>query len=131
MAPPAVASAPQAAADPAAVAQLLGAVPTQATAVAAPEAASRFALLGVVADSDGQGAALIAVDGKPAKPFRVGAKVEEGFVLHSVTTRSASLGASTEAAPAFTLQLPTRPLAVMSPPTVSTPPPVTAPAPRR
>ena len=130
LAPPAVASTPQAAADPAAVAQLLGAVSTQAMAVAAPEAASRFALLGVVADIGGQGAALIAVDGKPAKPFRVGAKVEEGFVLQSVTTRAASLGVSAQAAPAFTLQLPTRPLAVMSPPTVSTPPPVTAPAPR-
>ncbi|MDM0075893.1 type II secretion system protein N [Variovorax sp. J2P1-59] len=127
IAPPAVAT-PQAAADPAAVAQLLGAVPTQAAVVAAPEAASRFALLGVVADSDGQGAALIAVDGKPAKPFRVGAKVEEGYVLQSVTTRAASFGASANSALAFTLQLPTRPLAVMTPPALSSPPPVIAPA---
>lgn len=130
IAPPAVA-APQAVADPAAVAQLLGAVPSQATVVATPEAASRFSLLGVVADSDGQGAALLVVDGKPPKPFRVGAKVADGYVLQSVTTRAASFGASADSAAAFTLQLPTRPLAVMSPPAVPTVPPVIAPgAPR-
>lgn len=126
IAPPAVA-APQAVADPAAVAQLLGAVPSQPTVVATPEAASRFALLGVVADTEGQGAALLVVDGKPPKPFRVGATVADGYVLQSLTTRGASFGASAGSAPAFTLQLPTRPLAVMSPPAVSTPPPVVAP----
>ena len=57
--------------------------------VATPEAASRFVLLGVVADTDGQGAALIAVDGKPPRPFRVGAKVADGYVLHSVSARAA------------------------------------------
>ncbi|MGJ7510797.1 type II secretion system protein N [Variovorax sp. GT1P44] len=130
IAPPAVA-APQAVADPAAVAQLLGAVPSQATVVATPEAASRFSLLGVIADSDGQGAALLVVDGKPPKPFRVGAKVADGYVLQSVTTRAASFGASANSAVAFTLQLPTRPLAVMSPPPVPTVAPVVAPgAPR-
>jgi general secretion pathway protein C len=130
IAPPPVAAS-QAIADPAAVAQLLGAVPSHATVAATPEAASRFSLLGVVADSDGRGAALLVVDGKPAKPFRVGAKVADGYVLQSVTTRAASFGARADSAPAFTLQLPTRPLAVMSPPPLSTPLPVVAPgAPR-
>ena len=128
IAPPAVPSTPQAAADPALVAQFLGAVSTQAAVVAIPEAASRFSLLGVIADSDGQGAALLVVDGKPAKPFRVGSTVVDGYVLQSVGTRAASLGAGLDAPTAFTLQLPTRPLAVMSPPNLPAVPPVIAPA---
>jgi general secretion pathway protein C len=133
LAPPAVAKS-QAEPDPAAVAQMLGAVSTQHAAVATPEAASRFALLGVVADADQQGAALIAVDGKPPRPFKVGAIVADGYVLQSVSTRAASIGAGTDAAPDFTLQLPTRPLAVVTPPVLATPtpPPLMAPlAPRR
>jgi general secretion pathway protein C len=129
VAPPAVASSASASVDPAAVAQLLGAVPAQAAAAATPDAASRFALQGVVADTEQQGVALIAVDGKPARPFRVGAKVAEGYVLQSVGTRAATLGASVDSAAAFTLQLPVRPLAVNAPPPVpGLPSPVTAPA---
>ncbi|RYY52355.1 MAG: hypothetical protein EOO24_65305, partial [Comamonadaceae bacterium] len=79
LAPPAVASAP-AAVDPVAVGRLLGAVDAPVVAAATPDAASRFALLGVIADPDGQGAALIAVDGKPARPFRVGAKLADSYV---------------------------------------------------
>jgi general secretion pathway protein C len=131
IAPPAVTKA-QADPDPAAVAQMLGAVSAQPSAVVTPEAASRFSLLGVVADADKQGAALIAVDGKPPRPFKVGATVAEGYVLQSVSTRAASLGASVDTSPALTLQLPTRPLAVMTPPAISAPTtaaPTTAPAP--
>ena len=116
LAPPTVAGTPPAALDPAAVAQVLGAVSTQAAAVAMPDAASRFVLLGVVADAGQQGAALIAVDGKPPRPFRVGAPVAEGYVLQSLGPRAATFGASVNSAAAFTLQLPTRPLAVMTPP---------------
>jgi general secretion pathway protein C len=116
LAPPPVAAAVQAPPDPALVARMLGAVPGRAEVAATPEAASRFVLLGVVADGAQQGAALIAVDGKPARPFRVGARVADGFVLQAVDTRAATLGASFDAPPAFTLQLPTRPLAVMTPP---------------
>jgi general secretion pathway protein C len=130
VAPPAVSSGASVTVDSAAVAQMLGAVPSQAPAT--PDAASRFALLGVVADTDQQGAALIAVDGKPARPFRVGGKVADGYVLQSVSTRAATLGASLDAAPAFTLQLPVRPLAPNPPPAVpGALPPVVAPAPPR
>lgn len=113
---PAAVAAPAATADPAAVAQVLGAVVSEVAAPVAPDAASRFVLLGVVADADRQGAALIAVDGKPARPFRVGARVGEGFVLQSVGARAATLGARPDSPPSFTLQLPVRPLAVMTPP---------------
>ncbi len=118
IAPPAVASAPAVSVDPALVAQLLGVLPAQSNVVAAPEAASRFALLGIIADADQQGAALIVVDGKPPRPFRVGAKVVDGYVLQSVSTRSASFGARADGPSAFTLQLPTQPLAPNPPPAI-------------
>ncbi|RZL92290.1 MAG: general secretion pathway protein C [Variovorax sp.] len=115
MAPPAVAAAP-AAVDPIAVGRLLGAVDAPAVAAASPDAASRFVLLGVIADADGQGAALIAVDGKPARPFRVGGRLADGYVLQSVGARAATLGGSAQGPAAFTLQLPARPLAIPGPP---------------
>jgi general secretion pathway protein C len=40
----------------------------------------------------GQGIALIAVDGKPPRPFRVGATVEDSLVLQAVARRGATLG---------------------------------------
>ncbi len=64
--------------DAQALARLLGAGPV--APAAAPAAASRFALEGVLAGTaSGHGAALIAVDGKPPKPYRVGAEVEPGL----------------------------------------------------
>jgi general secretion pathway protein C len=85
-------------ADPAAIARLLGSTPAAAAvaAVGAPQPAlaSRFQLVGVVAESrSGRGAALIAVDGRPARPFRVGSAIEEGVVLQSVQGRQAVLSA--------------------------------------
>ncbi|MGJ7544310.1 type II secretion system protein N [Variovorax sp. LT1R16] len=116
LAPPPVSGVPVATIDTAAVAQLFGA-PSDKTAVVAatPQAASRFALLGVVADSARQGAALIAVDGKPARPYRVGSQLVDGYVLQSVGVRSAALGGSVGSATAITLQLPVRPLALPAP----------------
>lgn len=67
---------------------------------AAPAAeSSRFQLLGVVAPKGGstwgQGVALIVVDGKPAKAFRVGAVVDGDLVLREVRQRGADLGPRT------------------------------------
>ena len=92
--------------DPAAVARLLGysARPSEALPVAST--ASRFALLGVVASRDHGGTALIAVDGKPAKPFAVGAAVGEGLVLQSVEPRRAVLASSADGPAVVTLELP-------------------------
>lgn len=100
--PPAAAAGPTQV-DPLSVASLLGSSP-QATP-AAPALSSRFALQGVVADGSQGGAAVIAVDGKPPRAYRVGATVDEGLVLQSVSTRGAALGA--EGGPAsVTLELP-------------------------
>lgn len=95
-------------ADPAAVARLLGSSPTATAAAPVASAASRFALVGVVANRSDTGTALIVVDGKPAKPFRVGAEVDEGLVLQSVQPRSAVLAASISGPPVVTLELPLR-----------------------
>jgi general secretion pathway protein C len=90
------------------VARLLGATPAAAGAgpVAAPAQSTRFALVGVVSARSKGGAALIATDGKPAKPYRVGAVVEEGLVLQSVAPRRATLGPTSGGPAAFTLEMP-------------------------
>lgn len=61
-----------------------------------PAADARFSLIGVLSPKQAraarEGVALIAVDGKPARAFRVGAVVEGQNVLQSVDARGASLG---------------------------------------
>ncbi len=102
------------------LARLLGAAPvaTAAAAEASPEASSRFRLLGVMApkapktgaraEPTGQGVALIAVDGKPAKAFAVGARLDNDLVLQSVSLRSASIGPP-EGAASVKLEIPPLP----------------------
>lgn len=53
---------------------------------------ARLRLLGVVAGRDGLGAALISVDGQPAKPVRLGGVVVEGVRLLSLGARHAEVG---------------------------------------
>ena len=94
-----------------AVLRLLGVQAANAVAARAPVAslASRFALIGVLAGrSSGGGAALIAVDGQPAKPFRVGAAVDEGLLLQSLDPRQARLGASMDGPATLTLDMPAK-----------------------
>jgi general secretion pathway protein C len=96
--------------DPGAIARLLGSSPAAAAAgpiVAAPSLASRFQLLGVAAGAhSGAGAAVISVDGKPARSFRVGSAVDEGLVLQSVHGRRATLGPDRNGPPVLTLEVP-------------------------
>ena len=97
------------AADMQAMARLLGAVTAQTLQAAAAPVSSRFALVGVLAGQQGgSGAALIAVDGKPAKPYRVGATVDAGLVLQSLGPRQARLGAGQEGVTTVTLEMPVR-----------------------
>lgn len=80
-------------------------------APAAAPASSRFQILGVMAaklSDSRENLALIAVDGKPAHPYRVGNVVDGAMVLQSVTQHSASLGPQSGPT-AFTLTLPTLP----------------------
>ena len=81
-------------ADVVAVARALGAVdPTAASSQSSAMASSRFVLAGVLANPSRVGAALISVDGKPAKPFTVGTTVGSDWVLRSVQPRRAVLTA--------------------------------------
>ncbi|MBL0422745.1 general secretion pathway protein C [Ramlibacter sp. AW1] len=104
-APPALRSPPPANAD--AVARLLGGGPANtASTAAAPDLAGRFVLTGVVADRRGGGAALIAVDGRPPRPFLVGGQVTEGLIVQAVEGRRVMLGASRGGPHDLVLELP-------------------------
>jgi general secretion pathway protein C len=92
--------------DVSAAARSLGAAPVQVAA--APTLASRFQLQGVMAGGPDAGAALIAVDGKAAKPFRVGAVVADGLVLQSAKGRRVTLGASMDGPQTLVLDLPAK-----------------------
>ena len=77
--------------------RLLGADPEVAAPVApAPVADTRLTLVGVVSPRgnghQNEGLALISVDGKPARTYRVGALVDGVRVLQSVSLRGAALG---------------------------------------
>lgn len=107
---PAIAPAPVAI-DTKAVARLLGAVPSVAPSVVPTVAATnRFVLVGVLSGRrSGGGAALIAVDGKPAKTFRVGATVDQGLILQALGPRQAQLGAGMGEPATVTLDMPLKP----------------------
>jgi general secretion pathway protein C len=94
--------------DSLAVARVLGAQPVASAAPNAPAAptGTQYQLQGVVAASAAGGAALIAVNGQPPRPYRVGASLEGGLVLQAVSRRSARLGASMNGPATVELTLP-------------------------
>src|SRR5438067_6819816 len=91
--------------------RLFGApVAAAAPSVQAPAASSRFQLAGVMAPrvAGGQGVALIGVDGKTPRAYRVGSVVDGDLVLQSVSLRSAAIGPAS-GAPAVVLEVPPLP----------------------
>ena len=89
--------------DAAELARLLGQPgPLAGEAVTAP----RFVLLGVVAGISGRGAALIAVDDAPPRPFGVGAELAPGFVIQRLAARAVMLAGSLQGPVKLTLELP-------------------------
>lgn len=97
------------------IAKLFAAAPVAASTPAEPALAARFKLVGVMAPGmsqkggaeggAGQGIALISIDDKPPRAYRVGARVDQSLVLQSVAKRSASIGPADGAA-AVKLELP-------------------------
>lgn len=71
-------------------------------------APSRFNLLGVIAEGRG-GVAVIALDGQPPRPYRVGAVIAEGVVLRAVGPRYAELAADRTGPVSQRLELPPAP----------------------
>jgi general secretion pathway protein C len=95
-----------AALDPLAVARALGGGGAVAPTGAPDVPNTAYVLLGVLADRQHGGAALISVDGKAAKPYRVGAAVEGNLLLQSVVGRRAVLAARMDSPAQVTLELP-------------------------
>ena len=89
--------------DPAVLARLMGALAPQA---AAPVNNNRFVLKGVVSGALGQEAALIVIDDKPAKAFRVGSAIEDGLILQSAAPRKVTFAASKDGPARLTLEMP-------------------------
>jgi general secretion pathway protein C len=86
------------------LAQVLGAG-SRATDVAPGGLAARLVLSGVVANADGGGAALIAVDGKPVRAYAVGSVVADGLLLQAVAPRRALLAADMRAPVELALEM--------------------------
>ena len=89
--------------DALAVSKALGAAPVQS---AGAILASRFVLVGVMDGGPTQGVALISVDGKPAKPYRLGQTVSDGLVVVGTGPKKAELGPQLGSSPALVLDLP-------------------------
>ena len=85
------------------VSKALGAAPVP---TATASLASRFVLVGVMDGGPSQGVALISADGKPAKPYRVGQTVSEGFVVVATGPKKAELGPQLGAPATLLLELP-------------------------
>ena len=92
--------------DPQALARALGGGGVAAAAGESIAVGTAYVLVGVLADSQRGGAALIAIDGKAAKPYRVGATVDGKLVVQSVVGRRAVLAASMDGGAQMTLELP-------------------------
>lgn len=72
----------------------------------APSVSERFTLAGVISSFEGQGAALISVDGQPARPFAIGMQIVSGYVLKAVGRREAMLAENVRSPAAIILSLP-------------------------
>ncbi|MDD3785961.1 MAG: type II secretion system protein N [Hydrogenophaga sp.] len=91
--------------EPVAVARALGLDGSPGAAGPAADTGARLRLAGVVAQPDARGAALIAVDGQPPRPFLVGSAVGDGWVLRAVERRRVWLSPTTGETGDLELQL--------------------------
>ncbi len=102
--------------DSAALAKGLGGgLVTPSAAPSGPSgiSAARFVLTGIVTGSSAsENLALIAVDGKPARPYRIGAALTDGVVLKSLDKRQVALAASSNVPASVTLEMPKQTSAV-------------------
>jgi general secretion pathway protein C len=101
--------------DSKAVGKLLGATDNVATKSINTPASTKFVLFGLANSTSGRGVALIALDGKPAKPYRVGSAVADDLVLKSISKTGVILATSLKAPDGVTLELPVRKPANMAP----------------
>jgi general secretion pathway protein C len=94
--------------DSKAIAKMLGATDSVAAKPSIAAASTKFVLFGLAATAAGRGVALIALDGKPAKPYRVGSLVADDLLLKSISKTGVVLAASLQSPDGVTLDLPAR-----------------------
>jgi general secretion pathway protein C len=124
-------AAPTVVVDSKAIGRLLGATDNIAVKAMNTPANTKFVLFGLANSAGGQGYALIALDGKPAKPYRVGSLVADDLVLKSISKTGVLLATSLKAPDGVTLELPER-KPINNPPNnfASAPPPPNMAAPQ-
>lgn len=98
--------APTVVVDSKAIGKLLGATDIVAVKVINTPASTKFTLFGLAKTANGKGVALIALDGKPARPYRVGSLVADDLVLKSISKTGVMLAVSLTALEGVTLELP-------------------------
>jgi len=108
-------SAPSMVVDSKAIGKLLGATDNVAVKAVNTQASTKFVLFGLANSVGGKGYALIALDGKPAKPYRVGGLVADNLMLKSITKNGVILATSLKSPDGVTLELPER-KAINNPP---------------
>jgi general secretion pathway protein C len=100
--------------DSKAIGKLLGATDVAAVKATNTPASTKFVLFGLANSAGGQGYALIALDGKPAKPYRVGSLVADNLLLKSISKNGVILASSLKSPDGVTLDLP-EPKAINNP----------------
>jgi len=100
-------STPTVVVDSKAVGRLLGATDTIAVKAVNTLASTKFVLFGMANSVRGQGYALIALDGKPARPYRVGSMVADNLLLKSISKNGVILASSLKSPDGVTLEPPT------------------------
>ncbi|WP_395667880.1 type II secretion system protein N [Rhodoferax sp.] len=89
-----------------AVVGVLGGRPQPVTNAPVQDRSEQFKLVGVLARSNGRGAAIISVNDLPPKAFRVGSTVTEEWVLHTVAPRQATLARGADRSQTHILDMP-------------------------
>ena len=108
-------AAPSLVVDTKVVGKLLGATDIVAVKAVNKAASTKFVLFGLAKSAGNQGFALIALDGKPAKPYRVGSLVADDLLLKSISKTGVILATSLKSTDGVTLELPER-KAINNPP---------------
>lgn len=91
--------------DVQALSRMLGGTIAAVSDAPVANVASRFVLIGVLADARHGGTALIATDGQRAKPYKVGSRVDGELVLESVAPSRAVLAAGLGGPASLTLEM--------------------------
>jgi general secretion pathway protein C len=91
--------------DSKAIAKLLGASDSEVVEPTSTALKNTFVLFGLARSANGQGVALISLDGKPAKPYKLGSLVVDDLTLKTISTNTVMLAISDKATDGISLEL--------------------------